>query len=154
MDRRENFWDVKEEKKMFRKILLATDSSDHALRATEKARDIAAVSKDSFVEIVYVVDGNTSKYDAIHHWDALDLDDTRKSMFKQTEKMLADANVLYQLRIVHGEPGHTIVKIANEEEFDLVVIGSRGLNVIQEMVLGSVSHQVAKQANCPVMIVK
>jgi nucleotide-binding universal stress UspA family protein len=35
-----------------------------------------------------------------------------------------------------------------------VVIGSRGLNSFQEMVLGSVSQKVAKRVNAPVMIVK
>ena len=38
--------------------------------------------------------------------------------------------------------------------FDLVIIGSRGLNSLQEMVLGSVSHKVVKRVKCPVHIVK
>ncbi|EGR8654283.1 universal stress protein, partial [Listeria monocytogenes] len=33
-------------------------------------------------------------------------------------------------------------------------IGSRGLNSLQEMVLGSVSHKVMKRVNCPALIVK
>ncbi|MGM0899696.1 MAG: universal stress protein [Bacillota bacterium] len=37
---------------------------------------------------------------------------------------------------------------------DLIIIGSRGLNALQSMVLGSVSHKVMKRASCPVMIVK
>ncbi|WP_370876089.1 universal stress protein [Evansella vedderi] len=41
-----------------------------------------------------------------------------------------------------------------ENEFDLVVIGSRWLNKLREMVLGRVSHKVAKRVACPVMIVK
>ncbi|MCY8631696.1 universal stress protein, partial [Bacillus spizizenii] len=54
----------------------------------------------------------------------------------------------------HGEPGPTIVSYANENQFDMLIVGSRGLNSLQEMVLGSVSHKVAKRANCPVLIVK
>jgi SulP family sulfate permease len=58
-------------------------------------------------------------------------------------------------KIIRGEePGPTIVKYVNENNFDVVVMGSRGLNAIQEFVLGSVSHKVAKRANCPVLIVK
>ncbi|MGB8270820.1 MAG: universal stress protein, partial [Priestia megaterium] len=41
-----------------------------------------------------------------------------------------------------------------KNNFNLVVIGSRGLNSLQEMVLGSVSHKVAKRVHCPVMIIK
>ena len=47
-----------------------------------------------------------------------------------------------------------IVEYTNKNQFDVVVIGSRGLNALQEMVLGSVSHKIAKRANCPVLIVK
>jgi nucleotide-binding universal stress UspA family protein len=62
--------------------------------------------------------------------------------------------VTYEIKILLGEPGPVIVEYANKEKFDLVVIGSRGLNVLQEMVLGSVSHKVVKRADCPVLIVK
>ncbi|MGN7308692.1 universal stress protein, partial [Bacillus subtilis] len=47
-----------------------------------------------------------------------------------------------------------IVKYANENKVDLIVLVSRCLNALQELVLGSVSHKVAKRAHCPVMIVK
>lgn len=47
-----------------------------------------------------------------------------------------------------------IVKYANDQKVDIVVIGSRGLNALQEMVLGSVSHKVMKRAHCPALIVK
>ncbi|RCK13159.1 universal stress protein [Bacillus licheniformis] len=47
-----------------------------------------------------------------------------------------------------------IVSYANHHDVDIVIIGSRGLNTLQEMVLGSVSHKVAKRVKCPVLIVK
>lgn len=58
------------------------------------------------------------------------------------------------MKIFHGEPGPAIVEFTNNNSYDLLVIGSRGLNAFQEMVLGSVSHKVVKRANCPVMVVK
>ncbi|MHC0551186.1 universal stress protein [Salinicoccus sp. CNSTN-B1] len=51
-------------------------------------------------------------------------------------------------------PAKEIIKEAELENYELVVIGSRGLSRFQEMVLGSVSHKVAKRAEIPVMIVK
>lgn len=53
--------------------------------------------------------------------------------------------------MLYGEPGPSIVYYANKEQFDLVIIGSRGLNSLQEMVLGSVSHKVVKRVKCPVL---
>jgi nucleotide-binding universal stress UspA family protein len=42
-----------------------------------------------------------------------------------------------------------VVDYANSHNFDLVAAGSRGLNSLQEMVLGSVSHKIAKRVKAP-----
>jgi nucleotide-binding universal stress UspA family protein len=68
--------------------------------------------------------------------------------------MAKESGVNYELKVLHGLPGPTIVDYANKNQIDIVIIGSRGLNTLQEFVLGSVSHKVAKRANCPVLIVK
>jgi len=53
--------------------------------------------------------------------------------------------------------GHTveeILKIAEEEDSDLIVIGARGLSTIREIFLGSVSHGVTLHAPCPVLLMR
>ncbi|WP_156289743.1 universal stress protein [Oceanobacillus salinisoli] len=139
---------------MYQKILLATDGSEHANRAAKHALELAKMNADSKVEVVYVVDHDKVKSDVLANWNSADMGDKRKVQIKNIEKMAKDANVNYEIVFLHGDPGPQIVKHANDKEFDVVVIGSRGLNVLQEFVLGSVSHKVAKRANCPVMIVK
>jgi nucleotide-binding universal stress UspA family protein len=47
-----------------------------------------------------------------------------------------------------------IVEIVREGNFDLIVMGSRGLGGVKEFFLGSVSAHVADEAPCPVVIVK
>lgn len=139
---------------MFKKILVASDGSEHAIRAAEKAATLAKLEKDAIIEIVYVVDDATSKSDVLRNWEAVDIESKRKALLNTTEEICRKAGVSFETKIIHGEPGPAIVKHANENHVDLVVIGSRGLNSLQEMVLGSVSHKVAKRANCPVMIIK
>lgn len=139
---------------MFKKILLASDGSEYSIRACEKAVELAHCQTDSEVTILYVVDGTAAKADATYHWNANDLDRSRREKLEISERKLTEANVNYNIKVLHGDPGPTIVKFANDERYDLVIIGSRGLNSLQEMVLGSVSHKVAKRANCPVLIVK
>jgi nucleotide-binding universal stress UspA family protein len=73
---------------------------------------------------------------------------------KEVERMAKESGVSYEIKILHGEPGPVIVDYVNKNNFEIVIIGSRGLNGLQEFVLGSVSHKVAKRANCPVLIVK
>ncbi|WP_077624907.1 universal stress protein [Sediminibacillus massiliensis] len=139
---------------MFTKILLASDGSEHSIRAAEKALSLAGANPNAIIDIVYVVDGSKSKSDVLHNWNSVDIDKKRKEKLLFTEQKIKHANVRYNTKILHGEPGPSIVKYANENHFDVCVIGSRGLNSLQEMVLGSVSHKVAKRVECPVMIVK
>lgn len=139
---------------MFKKILLAADGSLHSLRAAEKAIEIAKLNPHSFVDVVYVVDGKTSKEDVLHNWNQIDTETKRRKKMEMIEKKAQKDHVNYDVKIIRGEPGPTIVKFANDHQYDLVVIGSRGLNMMQEMVLGSVSHKVAKRVKCPVLIVK
>jgi nucleotide-binding universal stress UspA family protein len=53
-----------------------------------------------------------------------------------------------------GDTASIILAMAKKESADLILMGSRGLGVIKEHVLGSVSHRVATHAPCPTLIVK
>lgn len=139
---------------MYKKILLAYDGSEHSKRAAENAIKIAKCSLDSKVIIVYVVDANKAKHDVLSNWNTLSLEEKRKELLTGVTKLAADEGVEYSIEILQGEAGPSIIKFANENDFDLVMIGSRGLDGIQGFVLGSVSHKVAKRVNCPVLIVK
>lgn len=139
---------------MFNNILLASDGSEHALKAAEKAKFLVQNNPNAKIEMVYVVDGPTTKSDVLHNWNTLDLEQQRKEKLRRTEWALKEVGVNYELKILRGEPGPVLVKYANDNQFDIIVIGSRGLNSLQEMVLGSVSHKVVKRVNCPVLVVK
>ncbi|MGM0828923.1 MAG: universal stress protein [Bacillota bacterium] len=139
---------------MYKKILLASDGSEHSKRAAENAIHIAKCSQGSTVDVVYVVDHDRAKSDVLKNWNSNELGDSRVERLKTVEKIAKEAGVTYKLTILHGEPGPIIVDYINKNQFDIAIIGSRGLNGLQEFVLGSVSHKVAKRANCPVLIVK
>ncbi|WP_202081386.1 universal stress protein [Caldalkalibacillus salinus] len=139
---------------MFKRILLASDGSNHSFRAAEKAVTLAKGNEEAHVEVIYVIDHAISKTDALQNLDATALKQKRIERLASIEALLKKEGVPYDVKLIRGEPGPTIVKYANDQEVDLVIIGSRGLNHFQEMVLGSVSHKVAKRASCPVMIVK
>lgn len=57
-------------------------------------------------------------------------------------------------KIAEGRPSTKIIETAKEGNFDIIVMGSRGLGGIKEFFLGSVSDRVANEATCPVLIVK
>lgn len=139
---------------MYNNILLAVDGSENSIRATQEAVKIASLSKECVIEVVVAVDFEKSKNDVIHSQGKEDLELSRRKQLLPIEEKLKLDNLTYKIKILHGDPGPTIVEYANKGNFDLVVVGSRGLNILQEMVLGSVSHKIAKRVHCPVLIVK
>jgi nucleotide-binding universal stress UspA family protein len=139
---------------MYKKIALATDGSEHSKRAAENAIHIAKCSSGSKIEVIHVVDHDKVKSDVLSNWNSADIGDIRKSRMREVEKMAKESGVSYEIKILHGEPGPVIVDYINKNNFEIIIIGSRGLNTLQEFVLGSVSHKVAKRVNCPVLIVR
>lgn len=139
---------------MYKHILLASDGSDNAVRAAKEAVRIASYDKESVIDVVYVIDIEKSKIDVLHNISSEAMEVERRKKNSKVSQFLKEANANYKTTILRGTPGPEIVKYANEQNVDVVVIGSRGLNTLQEMVLGSVSHKVMKRVNCPALIVK
>jgi len=85
----------------------------------------------------------------------------KKEAFKQAGKFMDEAKtisaqngIVFNEKIVYGEPKLDIVDFARSKKFDLIVIGSRGLGPVKEMFLGSVANYVAHKSKIPVLIVK
>ncbi|PTL39519.1 universal stress protein [Alkalicoccus saliphilus] len=140
---------------MFKNILLAGDGSQHSLRACEKAVYIAERTEGAHIKLIHVVDDLPIRTDVMdEEMKPRDIPEHRRRRVQHLIDYLEETGVSFEVKHVFGEPGPTIVREANDNAADLVIIGSRGLNQFQQMVLGSVSHKVAKRADCPVMIVK
>jgi len=57
-------------------------------------------------------------------------------------------------KLESGDPAKVIVQTAEKGDYDLIVMGSRGLGMIGRFLLGSVSDHVTQYANRSVLIVK
>ncbi|UQZ33454.1 universal stress protein [Paenibacillus sp. PK3_47] len=139
---------------MYNRIVLAVDGSENSLRATKEAVKLVSLAPDCQIDVISVADMSKSKNEILHAQSREELELKRRQKLVPVEEILKQGNALYKLQILHGEPGPTIIEYANKEKVEMVIIGSRGLNALQEMVLGSVSHKVVKRVNCPVMVVK
>lgn len=62
--------------------------------------------------------------------------------------------IKYKKRIVVGEPYEEIIKIANESEYDYIIMGRRGFSKIMRFFVGSVTQRVISDSPCPVIVVK
>lgn len=139
---------------MYQNILLAADGSENALRAATEAVKIACINSESKIVIVHVVDLSKSRNDILHAQGKEELEFSRRKKLVPIEDKIRSSKITYEVVMLRGEPGPCIIDYANQGSFDMVIIGSRGLNALQEMVLGSVSHKVLKRVKCPVLVVK
>ncbi|MED3645739.1 universal stress protein [Halalkalibacterium halodurans] len=138
---------------MMKKILLATDGSVQSQRSAEQAIQLATAF-NGVIDVVHVIDAERAKHDALKNITPAALEQDRKQRLNPVLTNIKKEGIPYKLHFLKGEPGPSIVDFANKGEYDWVILGSRGLNPLQTMVLGSVSHKVAKRVKWPVMIVK
>jgi len=91
--------------------------------------------------------------DPITSMEKLFLKNAAKFMEK-AKKKAAQNNILFVDKIVYGDDGVEIVRIAKRGNFDIIIIGSRGISVVKEIFIGGTSNYVLHKAPMPVLIVK
>ncbi|HEY0845670.1 MAG TPA: universal stress protein [Noviherbaspirillum sp.] len=133
------------------KVLFAYDGSVQARKAVECFSWWPAES----LEVIVLT---AVKGPALNEMgDAVDIDpDTRaraEGRLSEVQTLLREKGIACLCRITAGDPRDVIIETAMSEPFDLIVIGSRGLNFASRMLLGSVSTEVAQRAPCPVLLV-
>lgn len=67
---------------------------------------------------------------------------------------LRQADIPFEDRIMEGPAADTIVKVATIDRCDLIIMGTRGRNDLQGLLLGSVTHRVLQTAPCPVLVIR
>ena len=56
--------------------------------------------------------------------------------------------------VKQGDPAKIIIEIANSQNYDLIITGSRGMSAFKELLVGSVTLKVIHHVQCPVMVVR
>lgn len=136
------------------KIAVAIDGSENALRAAKHAITLVQYLPDADLDVIYVLDYDKAKNDRLLSQSPESLTLKREKKVQPVIELAKEVGVKTKITMLKGNPSQEIIKYVNSEEIDQLVIGSRGLNTFQEMVLGSVSHKVMKHVNCPITIVK
>ncbi|HEU5220773.1 MAG TPA: universal stress protein [Candidatus Nitrosotalea sp.] len=77
-----------------------------------------------------------------------------KKFMSNAKKTCVNNKVKFNEKIIKGIATLDISEFAFDNKFDLIVIGSRGMNPVKELFLGSVSNSVVHKSKIPVLIVK
>ncbi len=73
---------------------------------------------------------------------------------ERLERELAEANIEAKVVVDEGEPAASIVRLAETEPTELVVVGASGKTALARMLLGSVAAAVTHRAPCPVLVAR
>ena len=137
---------------MFRKILVAIDGSQQSNAALALAVDLARRYRASLCLLhafPHVSDLlGTPQYE--HLLEARSA--IGEQILDSTRKQVAN-DVSVETQLIEGPPAPAILRVADEDGCDMIVMGSRGHGQLAGILLGSVSNAVAQRANCPVLIV-
>ena len=77
-----------------------------------------------------------------------------EGILEDGKKKAAAEGVKAKTILVDGHTVKEILKVASEGNFNLIVIGARGMSNIKELLMGSVSDGVVKHAPCNVLVVR
>lgn len=133
-------------------ILVSTDfstSSDAALAmATALARDSGAKLLIVHVEEIPLATGGAEYLYSVPEPATQEL----KKML--SEVVPKDPNVPFEHRLLAGDAAEAIVRTAEQDKVDMIVLGTHGRTGLTRLLMGSVAEAVVRRAGCPVLTVK
>lgn len=155
---------------MFKKILVPYDGSEHSVKALDTAMEIAE-KLNGKITLIHVYSGDmpvlmyvpTDLEPSVGEY-LLSQEDFSKiaeasqraaaSILAKGEKKVRAKGIAVETLLKKGHIVQEILEAVKNGKFDLIVIGAKGVSKIREMLLGSVSEKVIRNAQCPVLVVK
>ncbi len=140
------------------KLLVPIDGSDHSKLALNTAKELGEKLGAKIVVFTVVPDFKIMENYAIGYEYGSQIEEasilTAKKILKSMEENLKDypCNVEYVYEL--GDPGERIIKYAEENGVDLIIMGNRGLGAFSRTLLGSVSYKVINHSKVSVLVVK
>ncbi len=139
---------------MFSRILFATDGSSEAQKAQAVALDLASRYHSS-VFIVHAY-AHVPEMLGAPVYDSLLSERTGdgQQVLEEASRPFRDSGISVDTELFDGDPAGAILRVAEIRTCDLIVVGARGMNQLQELLLGSASYHVIHHAKCPVLVVR
>lgn len=145
------------ESKPRKQILIATDGSETAKEAADFGIELVGCT-GAKVYALYVID--TTPYRSVpldKIWSKEVLNEFEKAGHEATsyiEKIGNAVGVEVESRVLRGHPAEKILGFAEDNNMDMIIVGSLGKGGYEKVVLGSVSEKIVRHAKVPVLVVR
>jgi nucleotide-binding universal stress UspA family protein len=149
---------VAHEPALFKKILCPVDFSSFSLKSLEFALSLAEEA-DAHLTLLHVlefvpdVDPRESLAHAVHEYRARLETEARERLRATVPNEVREWCEPEELVEV-GRPASEILRVAEEQGTELIVIGVQGRSALDLAVFGSTTHQVVRGAKCPVLTIR
>lgn len=141
-----------------KKVLVAIDGSENSKKALEKAKELALLNNSEVMILNVVSDLRNSHPYVI---DRVCESEINKALLEHGKKLLEESLKIFEgytgkvgTSIKCGDPAREIIDMAEKGGYDLVIMGSRGLNALSRAMLGSISNKVLNHIKISVLIVR
>ena len=128
-----------------KKILVPVDGSEPNKRAIDEAKNMAA-RLNSKVYLLHVVDVDY----LLDHSVLNELKSQRARILDEAVSNFEGIDL--EKAIVLGNPSEEIMRKADEEDIDLIIMAKRGLTGLQKYLIGSVTSKVVSHSKKPVLV--
>jgi nucleotide-binding universal stress UspA family protein len=131
-------------------IVVGYDGSDAADRALARAAELAELSSAQLVvtSVAPVIIGR-----GIGPADPADSPSDHRKQLETAERYLQERGLDGEYDLALARPDEHIVHLADERAADLIVVGRRGLNLVERLLGLSISDAVQHKAHCDVLVV-
>ena len=138
---------------MFKKVLVAS-IGQYLDEIVENTLDFVG---DREVEVigVYVVDTSAPFLtpSKVKEMMVEELKTKGNDVMRKLENKFQEPNIKFKKVILEGDPADEIVKLAEKENVDIIIMGS-GKSKIDKHLLGSVSEKIVHSASCNIFLIK
>jgi nucleotide-binding universal stress UspA family protein len=163
---------------MYRTILVPTDGSDGAAVALDHAVDLAT-QYGAAIHVLFVAQEDLGQFGLVQkrrpddpHSEMVQehetgpsglinkMDDFRGAVVMHGESVVdriaeqIEADIPGETAVLHGTPHERILDYADENDIDLIVMGTHGRSGLDRYLLGSVAEKVLRAADAPVLTVR
>ncbi|TWF35302.1 nucleotide-binding universal stress UspA family protein [Chitinophaga polysaccharea] len=135
-----------------KKILIAIDGGVLSEKIAQKGYELAKEAATE-VALVYVVDteittgeGGYTTSDLINTYK-----EEGKEILERLKRKLSNKDIWIFTEV--GNPAKTIIKLANEWDANMIVIGTHGRTGLNHLLMGSVAEHVIRHATVPVLVI-
>ena len=144
-------------------VLVAVDGSDHSMKAVESVVNLIKKETNPRLILLNVIDVDkvkrvSSSFVTAPTYGINEYEEHKKVAFQWLDTVRKKYEKVYaqiEIKVLEGFPVMaSIVNYAEEENVDLIVVGTRGKSGLKKLLLGSVASGVITYSHCSVLVVK